>query len=81
MGLIKDLFLKVVKKYCRHKEQSIVYSLEPKQSKNKGELHLRIYRYDIYEIKRCTFCKKDVKERIIKHGLTEKQAIEFVDGK
>ena len=79
MGLIKDLFLKVVKKYCRHKEQSIIHSVQPKKVHVKG-YPIKLLRYDIYEIKRCTLCNKDVKERIIKHGLTEKQAIQFVDG-
>jgi len=78
MGLIKDLFLKGVKKYCRHKEQAIIYSVQPRKAFVKG-VSTKVYRYDVYEIKRCTFCNKDIKERIIKHGLTEKQAIQFVD--
>jgi len=79
MGLIKDLFLKVACKCKWHVQTEILYSVQPKKVHNKG-VETKKYHFDIYEIKRCTLCNKDVKERIIKHGLTEKQAIQFVDG-
>ena len=78
MGLIKDLFLKVACKCKWHVQTEILYSVQPKKVHNKG-VESKKYHFDVYGIKRCLNCKKDIKERLLKESLTENQVIQYVD--